>query len=710
MASLMSTSYRSFSLAVTVMLLGTPLAALAQQPHAVEAADDSSVPDVISADLAAKFRDATRLSVLSAQRSEVEFANPPEIRSGAGKLKATLWAEYAHTFIGDDAVFLRSYNGALVGPTLRARPGDNLLVRVINDLPDESPTAHPSSTNGPHNLNTTNLHSHGLHVSPEDNSDNVFLEVAPRSRQDFRFSLPQNHPPGTHWYHPHKHGSVAIQVSSGMAGALIIEGGLDDIKEIKEAKDRIFVFQQIPYSEISAAEPVGKLELEHFDRIRFWSSLEGRQTTINGFKQPVIEMAPGEVERWRFIHAGIAEQLDIALQTANQTKSLKLNAIAADGIALGTIQPMDFVTLAPGYRWDVLVQAPTTPGEYFVFDLQTSPGRPSLRLGEIETTSALARVVVCGTPKNMPLPDAAALAHLAPYKKITSVQNKRRLEFDGAGSVWKINGQQFDPTRTDHCPVVGTAEEWELFSKTEHHPFHIHVNPFEIISVKNPDEKEVPIDAVWKDTVLLRSGHTITLRMRFEDFAGKTVLHCHKLDHEDQGMMQMFRILPACPTPPPSQGETVKNHRAPGWRLPDSSGQTHDLKQYAGRRLILVFHQGLDCLHCAEQLQAFAKRQREISDANLELVTIGPVTTSALRTALDAYTQTDEMPFLILADADHDVFKKYGCYDVAPLHGVFIIDERGEIRWQTIGDTAFMDVDTVLHIARNVRADETDAP
>jgi peroxiredoxin len=138
-------------------------------------------------------------------------------------------------------------------------------------------------------------------------------------------------------------------------------------------------------------------------------------------------------------------------------------------------------------------------------------------------------------------------------------------------------------------------------------------------------------------------------------------------------------------------------------------GQTHDLGQYAGHRLILVFHQGLECLHCAEQLQAFAKRESEISDSNLQIVAIGPVTTSALRTALDAYTQTDEMPFLILADADHDVFKKYGCYDGAPLHGVFIIDERGEIRWQTIGDTAFMDVDTVLRIAKNLRADSSDS-
>ncbi len=204
---------------LTAICIELPIASAAQERHAVETKEDSSVQEMLTAELSATFREATRSSVRSARQSDVEFANPPEIRSGAGTLKATLWAEYAHNFIGDDPVYLRSYNGALVGPTLRARPGDNLLVRVINDLPDEPAAAHPSPTSGPHGLNTTNLHSHGLHVSPEDNSDNVFLEVAPRSRQDFRFLLPTDHPPGTHWYHPHKHGAVAIQVSSGMAGA-----------------------------------------------------------------------------------------------------------------------------------------------------------------------------------------------------------------------------------------------------------------------------------------------------------------------------------------------------------------------------------------------------------------------------------------------------------------------------------------------------------
>jgi FtsP/CotA-like multicopper oxidase with cupredoxin domain len=163
---------------------------------------------------------------------------------------------------------------------MRVRPGDTLRIRLVNDLPDEPATGpHPDDVNKPHGFNTTNLHTHGLHVSPEDNSDNVLLEIPPRGRQDYKIQMKAGHPPGTHWYHPHKHGSVALQVASGMAGALIVEGGLDEVKEIKAAEERIFVFQQIPYSD---AKP-GTLEgPECIDQILKWPILKDRYTTING--------------------------------------------------------------------------------------------------------------------------------------------------------------------------------------------------------------------------------------------------------------------------------------------------------------------------------------------------------------------------------------------------------------------------------------------
>ena len=107
---------------------------------------------------------------------------------------------------------------------------------------------HGLDPNEPHGPDITNLHTHGLHVSPKDPADNVFLELGPGDApHDFIFKIDEHHPCGTFWYHAHKHGSVAFQLASGMAGALIVEGDMDNVKEIHEAEDRLFVIQQINY-------------------------------------------------------------------------------------------------------------------------------------------------------------------------------------------------------------------------------------------------------------------------------------------------------------------------------------------------------------------------------------------------------------------------------------------------------------------------------
>src|SRR5262249_54872784 len=150
----------------------------------------------------------------------------------------------AHNQIGSDKVFLRNYNGKLVGPTLHVRPGDTLRITLKNELDPETDTGALDTMHG---FNTTNLHTHGLNVSPSGDSDNVLREVGPGKTASYVIKIPANHPAGTFWYHAHKHGSVAGQVGSGMAGALIIAGGQDNVPEIAAAADRVLVLQQIPY-------------------------------------------------------------------------------------------------------------------------------------------------------------------------------------------------------------------------------------------------------------------------------------------------------------------------------------------------------------------------------------------------------------------------------------------------------------------------------
>ena len=289
---------------------------------------------------------------------------------------------------------LRTYNGAIVGPTIRAKPGETFHLRLINKLPVPKPGEFPEhpqkpapaghSDHGPQfSFNITNLHTHGLNVAPQGpvdsvtgkvpfESDNVLLELGPGEQQDYRIQIHADHPTGTFWYHAHVHGATAVQLSSGMAGALIIEGGgvangdLDTVASIGRVKDyqKIFVLQQLGYDQTGKIETFG---------------LKLRPTLVNGQLVPVIRMKPGEIQRWRFIHAGVQENVALAVD------GHKIHEVAADGITLGRSVPGprpasnaradNTLFLAPGYRSDILVQArkPEPGRQYFVRKLQLQP-------------------------------------------------------------------------------------------------------------------------------------------------------------------------------------------------------------------------------------------------------------------------------------------------------------------------------------------------
>src|SRR5437773_3575169 len=149
----------------------------------------------------------------------------PEVRSSAnGFLSTTLRASRAATISDGEAVISSAYEGTFPGPTLRIRPGDFVRVEVINDLAEE-----------------TNLHVHGFHVSPQSPGDNVLLHIPPGERFVYEYTLPNNHPAGTYFYHPHRHMLAANQTFKGMSGMIIIEGDIDRIPGIAGLPERSLV-------------------------------------------------------------------------------------------------------------------------------------------------------------------------------------------------------------------------------------------------------------------------------------------------------------------------------------------------------------------------------------------------------------------------------------------------------------------------------------
>ena len=450
----------------------------------------------------------------------------PEVRaSDGGELSTELRVGYAWHDIGGYRLHMRAYEGGVPGPTLRVQPGDTLRLRLHNDLPPNSDPV-PLAADLPHNFNTTNLHTHGLHVSPDGIADNIFRSMEPGARYDIEIAIPEDHTRGTYWYHPHHHGSADVQITSGMAGVLIVEGNFADVPEIVAAREHVLIVSEVLFDYLGA--------IESYDTV--WPEAVPRFLAINGQREPIVRMRPGEVQRWHIVQAAHESNLRIALD------GHLLHAIAYDGIQSDHIDLSDDLVVAPGQRVDVLVQA-GEPGEFLLHAIANDQGYPS-------PVGPLARVVVEGDLEPMELPTALPASPL-PSIGDDEIVGRRELvfsaiqpEFPRAANYQEfrflVDGRVFDPDRVDQRVTLGTAEVWTVVNDHEDdHVFHIHTNPFQTTHVNG----EPLARPVWRDTVIVPREGSVTFRSRFLDFPGKTVLHCHMMNHEELGMMQVVEFV-----------------------------------------------------------------------------------------------------------------------------------------------------------------------
>ena len=624
-------------------------------------------------------------AISASARTPVEFTDPPVIgrpdANSSDSMQPTprdllvalsveyrdgeLWNPSTQRF---DQVRLRSYvvedapTDKLVGPTIVARPGDTLRVQLSNNLPANDPSCqdHPENINTPHCFNSTNLHSHGLWVSPAGNSDNVFLTFRPGTTFQHEYAIPDDHPAGTFWYHPHLHGSTALQVTSGMSGALILRGDrmptpdqpgdLDVLLQqtaTQPFRERVFLFQQIAYAcrdatgriktmpadddhgiwvcgedDVGAVENyIGPVPPNEFGAGNWNDS--GRLDTINGEVMPALHgVTVGEFERWRMIHAGVRDTINLVVRKLDESAGsidglsrdemyeyvlhnctgspVPLHLVAADGLTMARVQQVGNAVMQPGYRWDVLISFPE-PGTYCLIDSTDplgggmdilDPHDPEL-LGTVvvgdgpeldgNPADALVAALVDAARQNIAEPMVAAvvadlqsglgLSAFAAHGDLTdaAVDGVQEIVFNIDLSTtpfrFEVNGEVFDPTNVRRV-ALGAVDDWVLSSDWEGHPYHIHVNPFQIIEILDPNGKDVSaadsvddftgqvdtqyagLKGVWKDTIWVknpaRSGntaYTVRVRTQYNRYIGKFVLHCHILDHEDQGMMQSVEIV-----------------------------------------------------------------------------------------------------------------------------------------------------------------------
>lgn len=307
---------------------------------------------------------------------------------------------------------------------------------------------------------------------------------------------------------------------------------------------------------------------------------------------PSVDPRPGEHLAGENMEAFIQANCSFATQF--------FDVVAADGLTMRKSMRTRNVTMQPGYRWDLLVSFPNA-GEYCMLDV-TSQATESVGnlpsgvrlLGIVKVQAdpvsaqrgTVPQQLVDSASRTMPVDvrdaviadinNGLTLTRFSPHKSVdpSELAGGQQLTFDIVGgntpnpqfSVANqlfgsggYNPQPYNPARLDRKLTLGTAEEWKLTSNGAGHPFHIHVNPFEIVSIvnnNNPsvdvsvpgafdggDPQYVGLKGMWKDTLWIKPNYTVTLRTRYERYIGDFVLHCHILDHEDEGMMQNVAIV-----------------------------------------------------------------------------------------------------------------------------------------------------------------------
>ena len=392
-----------------------------------------------------------------------------------------------------------SYNGmSVLGPTLRLRTGDSVVISVTNEL-DE----------------ITTTHWHGADLPAEDDGGPHSL-IEPGTTWVADFDVIQQ--AATLWYHPHAHGYTAEHVYRGGAGLIIIEDdnpaaallpatyGVDDIPVI--IQDRDFTAD-------------GQLDfaIDPGDDGNQYDTL-----TVNGAINPFVEVPMGLV-RLRLLNGSQARIYQLGVEGAEMVK------IASDGGYLVSPVALEQLVLAPGDRAEIVVDVAELPVALVDDELG--------RVLELRPSGAISDVG--------PLPDTLATIERISESEVTvdrsfNMEDSRNWwEFSPS---WSINGAQMDMSRIDETVRLGDTERWTLTGGDGQHVFHPHQTQFQILTING--EPPPPEESGWEDTVLVNGQREVVILARFDTYAAEDIpymFHCHILDHEDLGMMGQFLVI-----------------------------------------------------------------------------------------------------------------------------------------------------------------------
>lgn len=469
-------------------------------------------------------------STLIVQGRTANLPIMPEVHAKNHVVELTLRA--VKDAAGNDSF---SFNGQTVPPLIRVSPGDTLKINYINNLP---PPSGEQCSIGPCE-NMTNLHFHGLGVSPKAPQDDV-LDMMARPGETLHYSvlIPRGQPPGLYWYHTHPHGESEQQVLEGMSGAIIVEGIDRYVPELRALPERVLVLRGQSIEHDPKANELARQVDMVLPGCGQAPEKPERIFTVNGVIRPTIDIAPGERQFWRIVNAAADRYLDLKLDGA------AWEVVALDGMPLAYHDPKnpvrleDHVMLPPASRLEAVVTGPPgrTPASLRTRCVDAGPD------GDSTPPAVLADLLPISGSANRPLPAAAASAPVSykplDLKSLEAASPKFVATFTEDKAVFYINNQKYSPDAAPMVRVrVGTFEHWRVVNDThEIHPMHLHQVHF-LVYAQNGKLLDHP---EWVDTVNVPyDGGTVDMIVDFTNpvIRGVAVFHCHLLNHEDKGMM-----------------------------------------------------------------------------------------------------------------------------------------------------------------------------
>jgi blue copper oxidase len=452
---------------------------------------------------------------------EGEFVDPlpaiPSVDGGRGGLEP----QGVRVRIGSDSVDGLGYSsGGLLGPTLSLESGGMLGVTLRNRLSEG-----------------TNLHWHGLTVPAalDGFPDSVVAAGAAKS-----YAFPVTARAGLYWYHPHQMGSTARQAYRGLAGLIRVSDPQERAVGLPDGVDEIpLVVQDKRLAGGGFAYDPTMDEV-----MAGWT---GERILVNGALAPVVSVRRGWA-RLRILNGSNARVYDLAFQDGRP-----FVVIGSDGGLVGTPASASEILLGPGERVDVLVDFSADAAGVLTylrseaFANGGTQGKQGFRIAKFVVDSAAGAqrgaLPVLPDP-GMPSGDRSDTTRLFELSGEGGMSM-----MGGMSGMHRINGKSWDPRRIDAEVVAGSTEIWVFRNpSTEIHPVHIHGLQFRILERTGGRTALAPHERGWKDTFVLLPGESARLVLTFPDQSGIFLLHCHNLEHEEDGMMLQFRIHSA-PSP-----------------------------------------------------------------------------------------------------------------------------------------------------------------